>query len=315
MMRKRNKMHIRLYLVSLSLLLVILLSLGCHQNPAQQPKKAKKAGTNTEAVSDNALQLSSENTITSEYALRFYSVAMGNMETGYDAFEIVHKGEKAYFESGRRYSLKTVENADYVPQTGESIETKDITGDGIPELIMGVWSGGAHCCFSIILFSLGEELKKIAVIEGVDSSFEFKDFEGDGIYELVGRDWTFAYWETSFANSPAPQVVLRYQHGKYVLATNVMKKQPPDKKELEAKIVGLRDKFANVRALDDEAPSELWEYMLDLIYTGNGKIALNVFNKAWPEHKEGKEEFLTAFKTQLAKSSYWQEIKVFNKWQ
>jgi hypothetical protein len=307
-------MHIRPYLVSLLALVVILLSLGCHQNQVQQPKKAKKAGTNTEAVSDNVLRLASENTITSEYALRFYSVATGNMETGYDAFEIVHKGEKAYFETGRRYSLKTAENADYVPQAGEAIETKDLTGDGIPDLIVSVWSGGAHCCFSIILFSLGEELKKIAEIEGYDSSVELKDFEGDGIYELVGRDWTFAYWETSFANSPAPQVVLRYQHGKYVLATDVMKKQPPGKKELEAKIVELRDKFAYGGALDDEAPPELWEYMLDLIYTGNGKIALTVFNKAWPEHKEGKEEFLMAFKTQLAKSPYWQEIKIFNKW-
>ena len=306
--------HRRSYLILFMVIFLIQFTLGCHKTPGKHPKKTKKAETSAEAGGENALTLASENTVTNEYALRFYSLPTSSVEAGYDAFEITHKEKKVYYEAGSRYSLKTVENVDYVPKTGESIETKDITGDSIPDLIVSVWSGGAHCCFSVIIFSLGEELKKIAEIEGVDSSFEFKDFEGDGLYELVGRDWTFAYWETSFANSPAPQVVLRYQHGKYALATDIMKKQPPDKKELEAKIVELRDKFANVGALDDEAPSELWEYMLDLIYSGNGKLAFTVFNKAWPDHREGKEEFLASFKAQLVKSSYWPEIKTFNKW-
>jgi hypothetical protein len=306
--------HKRQYVIFLVVIFLIQFALGCHKTPVKHPKKTKKAETSAEAGDEKVLTLASENTITDEYALRFYSLATSSVEAGYDAFEIVHKEKKVYYEADRRYSIKTVENTDYVPKSGEPIETKDITGDGIPELIIGVWSGGAHCCFSIIIFSLGEEFKKIAEIEGGDSSFEFRDFEGDGIYELVGRDWIFAYWETSFAQSPAPQIVLRYLHGRYVLATDLMKKQPPEKKEIQAKIDEMNNAFAKSAAFDDETPPELWQYMLDLIYSGNGKIALTFFDKAWPDHREGKEEFLAAFKAQLAKSSYWPEIKAFNKW-
>ena len=306
--------HRRSYLILFMVIFLIQFTLGCHKTPGKHPKKTKKAETSAEAGGEKAFTLAGENTITNEYALRFYSLATSSMEAGYDAFEIVHKEKKVYYEADRRYSIKTVENTDYVPKSGEPIETKDITGDGIPELIIGVWSGGAHCCFSVIIFSLGEELKKIAEIEGGDSSLEFKDFEGDGLYEVVGRDWTFAYWETSFANSPAPQVVLRYLHGKYVLATDLMKKNSPGKKEIDAKIDEISHAFAKSAASDDEVPPELWQYMLDLIYSGNGKIALTFFDKAWPDHREGKEEFLAAFKAQLAKSSYWPEIKTFNKW-
>ena len=314
MMIKSHINHGRPYLILLLVIFLIQFTLGCHQTPAKHPKKTKKAETSAEAGGEKTLTLASENTITNEYALRFYSLATSSVEAGYDAFEIVHKEKKVYYEADRRYSIKTVENTDYVPKSGDPIETKDITGDGIPELIIGVWSGGAHCCFSVIIFSLGEELKKIAEIEGGDSSLEFKDFEEDGLYEVVGSDWTFAYWETSFANSPAPQVVLRYLHGKYVLATDLMKKNSPGKKEIKAKIDEISHAFARSAAFDDEVPPELWQYMLDLIYSGNGKIALTFFDKAWPDQREGKEEFLAAFKAQLAKSSYWPEIKTFNKW-
>jgi hypothetical protein len=302
------------YLILTMVILLIPFTLGCQKTPGKQAKKTKKSETSTQAAGVKAFTLASENTITKEYSLRFYSLATSSREAGYDAFEILHREKQAYYEADRRYSIKTVENTDYVPRPGEPIETKDITGDGIPELIIGVWSGGAHCCFSVIIFSLGEELKKIAEIEGGDSSLEFKDFEGDGIYEIVGRDWTFAYWETSFSNSPAPQIVLRYLHGKYVLATDLMKKNPPGKKEIEAKIEEINHAFTKSAAFDDEAPPELWQYMLDLIYSGNGKIALTFFDKAWPAQREGKEVFLAAFKAQLAKSSYWPEIKSFSKW-
>ena len=314
MIIRSHMKHRRSYLILFMVILLIQFAFGCHKTPVKHPKKTKKAETSAEAGGEKVFNLAGENTITNGYALRFYSLATSSMEAGYDAFEIVHKEKKVYYEADRRYSIKTVENTDYVPQSGEPIETKDITGDGMPELIIGVWSGGAHCCFSIIIFSLGEELKKIAEIEGGDSSFEFKDFEEDGIYELVGRDWTFAYWETSFAHSPAPQIVLRYLHGKYVLATDLMKNKPPGEKEIAAKIDELSHAFTRSATFDDEVPPELWEYMLDLIYSGNGKIALTFLDKAWPEHREGREAFLTAFKAQLAKSSYWPEIKTFNKW-
>lgn len=62
-------------------------------------------------------------------------------------------------------------------------------------------------------------------------------------------------------------------------------------------------------------PPVLWGYMLDLIYTGNGNLAFDFFDKAWPDWKKAKKEFLDAFKKQLSRSPYWYGIKVMNGWE
>src|SRR4030067_2670600 len=125
MMIKSHINHGRPYLILLLVIFLIQFTLGCHQTPAKHPKKTKKAETSAEAGGEKILTLASENTITNEYALRFYSLATSSVEAGYDAFEIVHKEKKGYYEADRGYSIKTVENTDYVPKSGDPIETKD----------------------------------------------------------------------------------------------------------------------------------------------------------------------------------------------
>jgi hypothetical protein len=55
--------------------------------------------------------------------------------------------------------------------------------------------------------------------------------------------------------------------------------------------------------------------MLDLIYTGNGELAMKFFDEAWPNHIEGKKAFLEDFEKKLKRSPYWPQIKVENNWQ
>lgn len=274
----------------------VLLVLGHQQNP-QNP------GTPQTEVTIN------------QYTYRSYFDEKG----GVGSFEILRKGQKVYAESGYRYSVVSVGNE----ETLESTPVRDITGDGVSDLIVQHYSGGLHCCWSYSIFSLGEEFKRIAHIEGRHTPFDFKDIDGDSIYELIGKDWTFAYWETSFIHSPAPTIILRYEQGTYHLAGDLMKKPSPKPGEFEARLREVRQEMGhaaeanlqNSRWSNGGVPSSLWGYMLDLIYAGNGQLAWEFFNRVWSDERKGKKEFLDVFKQQLATSPYWPEIKGMNGWE
>lgn len=201
---------------------------------------------------------------------------------------------------------------------------KDINGDGVPDLIVEHYSGGAHCCYEYAIFSLGNTLELTSVLEGKHSPLEFKDLDGDGKYEVIGRDWTFAYWNTSFAESPAPQIILRWNDGRYRLTGDLMKK-PANQNEL----LQLAEEFRRDALFVDESMKSLhwepkwWAVMLELIYTGNGNLAWKFCDWFWPvsdqqsiskKYMAEKKKFLSEFKKQLKTSPYWLDLKKLNGW-
>jgi hypothetical protein len=200
----------------------------------------------------------------------------------------------------------------------------DINRDGFPEIIIEHYSGGMHCCYEYAIFSLGKKLKLLDVIYGEHSYFEFKDLDGDGRYEAIGRDWTFAYWSASFAESPAPEVILRWKNGKYRLAGDLMKKQYD-----QIQILETAEEFRrNALPISESNQSlhfdtEWYAAMLELIYTGNGNLAWELCDRFWPIPDDDllkkkwvadKRRFLAGFKAQLRKSIYWSDLKKMNGW-
>ncbi len=201
----------------------------------------------------------------------------------------------------------------------------DINGDGIPDIIVEYYSGGAHCCFQYSVFSLGDRMKLVAVLNGEHSVLEFKDLDGDGKHEVIGRDWTFAYWYASFAGSPAPEIILHWNNGKYRLSEDLMKKtydlNDVRKTAEEFRRDALPESESN-QSLHWEA--RWWAAMLELIYSGNGDIAWKFFDWFWPVPDEkslkekwltDKKKFLAEFKKQLRMSPYWIDLKKLNGWQ
>lgn len=201
----------------------------------------------------------------------------------------------------------------------------DINGDGIPDVIVSYFSGGAHCCFEYTVFSLGRELKSLGVLNGEHSEFDFKDLDNDGKYEAIGRDWAFAYWGSSFAGSPAPKVILRWKNGRYRLADDLMRKKY-NRDDILRMAKDFSDEILPVSE-DDKSlrvDPKVWAAMLELIYTGNGNLAWEFIDRAWPAQEDDslgkrwnlyKKQFLAEFKTELRKSIYWSDLKIFNGWQ
>ncbi len=228
-----------------------------------------------------------------------------NYDTGEGYFEIFKNGKSIYREDGFAFKIGLIHDNKTIAMG------MDITGDGIPDLVVSEWTGGAHCCFKFHIFEIGRTFKKIAVLDGGDElGSHFEDINNDKKLEFITRDWTFQYWKTDFAASPAPRVILRYSKGKYSIAEDLMFKPGPERAEFRKKAKEIKSEKSWRKG---NPPPVLWGYMLDLIYTGHEDLALKFIKLAWPVDVTGQDEFLKEFREQLATSPYWPQIQEMNK--
>lgn len=194
--------------------------------------------------------------------------------------------------------------------------TANFSDDNFPDVYQETYTGGAHCCFKYKAFVQTGEKSIIEVpIKEQNHALWPKDVNNDGIDELAGYDSTFDYWNASYADSQAPEIILSFNPGKksFDLNTSLMKKPAPSQEELREKFEEIEsDKDMNSRGNIEGFPSPMWGYILDLIYSGNEKSAWEFFDLAWPKSKQGKDDFQKEFQNQLEKSPYSEEIKKLN---
>jgi predicted PurR-regulated permease PerM len=71
----------------------------------------------------------------------------------------------------------------------------DMTGDGVEDLMLRISSGGAHCCYSYVVYSMAKELKKIGEVELLDCGEKIRvyDLDGNGKPEILTCDARFTY--------------------------------------------------------------------------------------------------------------------------
>lgn len=194
---------------------------------------------------------------------------------------------------------------------------EDINGDKAPDLIVTQYSGGAHCCFSysIVTFD-GPAPRVIAHIPAADGGAAFVDIDGDGVLEMRVQEQAFRYWKTSFAESPAPEVILRWDGAAYVVAPELM----AGPAIAEEALAGRAREIAEIAAKDASAkPSDtlwklslLWRTMLELIYTGHAERAYGFFDEAWPVSLPGKDSFRREFDRQLRSSRFWPDLRLID---
>ena len=84
-----------------------------------------------------------------------------------------------------------------------------------PEVVLDVYSGGAHCCFSSLIYSYQDNLATYATLEHFwgNGGYQLTDVDEDGVPEFTSRDDNFAYAFASYAASRYPIAIWRYQAG------------------------------------------------------------------------------------------------------
>jgi hypothetical protein len=190
----------------------------------------------------------------------------------------------------------------------------DITGRGRANMIVTNWTGGAHCCFVHYVFEVEPTLWLLAKVDDGDGDgAHFADLDGNKHYYYLGNDWTFGYWDTSFAGSLAPTVILRFvespQGGSYRLAMDKMQRPAPTPPEWNKAVREAGNAFGESSAFGDGIGSGLTGNMLNLIYTGHSDLAWMLFDQAWPPRRPGKDKYLAGFCAQLKTSPYWPQLK------
>jgi len=220
---------------------------------------------------------------------------------------------------GERYKFGQRARAGYAPEISVGA---DMTNDGIPDLLIEGFSGGAHCCFTHYVFSMGTEIHEIAELDTRDAGTTFRNVDGEPDLEALSADVTFAYWYTSFAESPMPAITFKYRDGHYRLAPDLMRAPQISEDELSeaADEIVHSDRwgppdpaYPNDPQMAANYEPRLWEVMLDLIYSGHYARAVLFFEQAWPEAQPGKEKFrYEFFECQLRRSRYWSDIATMN---
>lgn len=101
-----------------------------------------------------------------------------------------------------------------------SMSIRDLAGDGRDELVVDLYSGGAHCCFIDQIFTpSGYGGWTMSRYDFENSGATLKDLDHDGRIEFVTADNRFAYEFADFVASGLPVQVLDWSGGRFIDVT------------------------------------------------------------------------------------------------
>ena len=159
----------------------------------------------------------------------------------------------------------------------------------LPEVYFASYSGGAHCCTTIIVASQAGDTWVAAPVGDFDGDGDYlADLEGDGIAEIVTVDNRFLYQFDSYAASAAPLVIYTVRAGEVVDVTL-------DTRFLPAH----REWLAHVE--ESVEPADKWTsrgfiagWLAEKVRLGEGPTAWEELNANWDfATDEGQEICLT----------------------
>ncbi len=100
---------------------------------------------------------------------------------------------------------------------GSSIHVLDLEHTGQPDVVLDLYTGGAHCCVVEQVFSAGSVGKAYVKTERNfgDPGERIVDLSRNGRYEFLTADDSFAYTFTDFAASGLPIEVLTFSNRQF----------------------------------------------------------------------------------------------------
>lgn len=100
------------------------------------------------------------------------------------------------------------------------VNLRDLDADGVPEVVLNTYTGGAHCCNIHTIYSWrGNEILRTITYPLDGGGGHFEDLDGDGTQEFITFDNAFLYAFSSYAGSFPPLIILSFQEGQWVDVT------------------------------------------------------------------------------------------------
>ncbi len=116
-----------------------------------------------------------------------------------------------------------ITNGAYTRLTG-GVFLQDLDGNGIAEVVVRTFSGGAHCCTNYTIYTLQNHQfmqTETGFLDGIGGTFQ--DLNKDGKIEFLTSDNSFLYAFSSYAGSFAPSRIYTFINGKF---NNVTRQYP-----------------------------------------------------------------------------------------
>lgn len=242
-----------------------------------------------------------------------------------EAVVVLTRGDEVVFSVCGWVGPVGAEPRPWAPPGREPRVLEDIDGDGDPDVLLVFYSGGAHCCHTLLHVDCGEEAGLVAFAHTEHGEPVYRDVDDDGRFEVLVRDATFAYWNECYALSPQPEVIYRIRGGRYVLAADLMHRFGARLEDFETDLAELAriqarlprylellaDPSTDWNALRGEdaelaghfgsggwraegvvVKSAVWGVFLELAYAGRVDDAFAAVERVWPPGVSGRGEFL-----------------------
>lgn len=232
-----------------------------------------------------------------EYTIRIYRDDNDVKSAG--LFEILKHGARVYTEKAASFEI----------DDSETPIGTDIIGTGIPAVVVKRFSGGTSCCTSFEIFELGSNFRQAATIDQGRCDAAGFERTDDHRYIFRGCDPAATMVGSSSADLATPRVILRYENGLYHLAYELMRKPAPSMEELRAKAAEI---VSNPVWATEGTPSQFWQFIIDLLYSGNARSTDQFVALAWPSQRNDREQIMQEHLSQLKKSPYWADIQALN---
>ena len=191
--------------------------------------------------------------------------------------------------------------------TAKSLQVADLDGDGEPEVLLDIFTGGAHCCVDTWIYRFNGTSYTGTPVQWGDVGYTLKDLDGDGVPELRSFDDRFAYVFTAYAGTWFPPQIWQFRAGKL----NNVTRNYPKLVRADAKRA-LRTYRRSRKNVDTRAV--VAGYVADEYLLGHGAAGwklvrsalkhhrLNGFGRgdAWPRN----QRYVTALRKFLRKNGY-----------
>jgi hypothetical protein len=203
------------------------------------------------------------------------------------------------------------------------LKVKDVTGDGVPDLLVVDDSGGSSGQMTYTLLSLRDPVEKtFSTDEWIgEMRWTLEDSDGDGVIEAVGPDFPMAIREEgSHYYGPETNVRLKYQEGKFVFDSRLMRHKPPPRNEFLAEVERAKPGRGDLEALEfsnytSAMSDSAFAYALKLVYSGNGELAHQFVDLVFSDTPKNQRDYLwSCFYTNMMQDPYWSEISSMNHW-
>jgi hypothetical protein len=245
-----------------------------------------------------------------DYEARTYRDSNGS-----DAFlKVFEKGRLIHSEKGEVSFSIGANNDEINPAIAIG---KDITGRGVPDLVVEQWTGSASDGGYFLIFQLSKNFRKLCVLSATPGCY-FENMDKCPQPVFVYYDsCPYLFWDgCSHADSPTPTIILKWKNDGFHVAPEFMQTS-----EIKADVNcsddsdyhELAESFRNDESWTKESrpPIELISWVLDSLYHGHVKTAWTMFDKAWPANVPGKEEYRKQLEDAIKTSPYYKELNAW----